>query len=76
VRVRSTRPPRAAVLRLINGRPAIELLTPEEGVSPGQACVIYSHDGTDARVLGGGTIAAEQPQLAATDRRTDYAIAR
>jgi tRNA-specific 2-thiouridylase len=34
----------------------IELLAPEEGVAPGQACVIY--DGLDprARVLGGGTI--------------------
>ena len=32
-------------------------MTAEEGVAPGQACVIY--DGTDqrARVLGGGTIA-------------------
>jgi tRNA-uridine 2-sulfurtransferase len=75
VRVRSTRPPRTATLRLINGQPAIELLTPEEGVSPGQACVIYSHDGTDARVLGGGTIAAEHWQLAAMPKRPNLAIA-
>ncbi len=76
VRVRSTRPPRAALLHLLNGLPVIELLTPEEGVSPGQACVIYSNDGPDARVLGGGTIAAEQPQLVAHAPRTGYAIAR
>jgi tRNA-uridine 2-sulfurtransferase len=32
----------------------VELLSPEDGVSPGQACVFYT-DG-DARVLGGGWI--------------------
>ena len=32
----------------------VELLTPEEGVSPGQACVFYETGGT--RVLGGGWI--------------------
>jgi tRNA-specific 2-thiouridylase len=31
----------------------VELLSPEEGVSPGQACVFY--DGK-SRVLGGGWI--------------------
>jgi tRNA-specific 2-thiouridylase len=34
----------------------IELASDEEGVSPGQACVIYTDAGPDARVLGGGTI--------------------
>ena len=29
----------------------------EDGVSPGQACVLYENDGPRARVLGGGTIA-------------------
>ena len=32
----------------------VELLSPEEGVSPGQACVFYAGDGS--RVLGGGWI--------------------
>lgn len=55
VRVRSTRPPRPAILRpLPDGHAEVELLTPEEGVSPGQACVFYEVDGT--RVLGGGWI--------------------
>ncbi|WP_102107919.1 tRNA 2-thiouridine(34) synthase MnmA [Oceaniglobus roseus] len=55
VRVRSTRPPRAALLRPISDTEAtVELLTPEEGVSPGQACVFYDPDST--RVLGGGWI--------------------
>ncbi|WP_424976154.1 tRNA 2-thiouridine(34) synthase MnmA [Dinoroseobacter sp. S124A] len=55
VKVRSTRPPREAILRPISDTEAtVELLTPEEGVSPGQACVFYDPDGT--RVLGGGWI--------------------
>ena len=55
VKVRSTRPPREAVLRPISATEAtVELLTPEEGVSPGQACVFYATGGS--RVLGGGWI--------------------
>ena len=55
VKVRSTRPPREAILRPINDYSAsVELVTPEEGVSPGQACVFYELKGT--RVLGGGWI--------------------
>jgi len=55
VKVRSTRPPREAVLRPLSATEAeVELLTPEEGVSPGQACVFYQTDGS--RVLGGGWI--------------------
>ena len=55
VRIRSTRPPKPAILRPIDARRAeVELLDPEEGVSPGQACVFYANDST--RVLGGGWI--------------------
>lgn len=55
VKVRSTRPVREAILRPISDTEAeVELLVPEEGVSPGQACVFYQQDGT--RVLGGGWI--------------------
>jgi tRNA-specific 2-thiouridylase len=55
VKVRSTRPPREAVIRPTGPATAeIELLSPEEGVSPGQACVFYEPGGT--RVLGGGWI--------------------
>jgi tRNA-specific 2-thiouridylase len=32
----------------------VELLTPEEGVSPGQACVFY--DTESSRIFGGGWI--------------------
>jgi tRNA-specific 2-thiouridylase len=55
VKVRSTRPPREAVIRPLTATTAtVELLTPEEGVSPGQACVFY--DPSSSRVLGGGWI--------------------
>lgn len=55
VRVRSTRPPREAVIRPISATEAeVELLSPEEGISPGQACVFYAPEGT--RILGGGWI--------------------
>jgi tRNA-specific 2-thiouridylase len=54
-KVRSTRPPREAILRPISETEAeVELLSPEEGVSPGQACVFYETSGS--RVLGGGWI--------------------
>ena len=62
VKVRSTRPSAPARIRPTGPREAeVELLTPEEGVAPGQACVFYSPDST--RVLGGGWI-----QKAATER--------
>ncbi|MGA0826110.1 MAG: tRNA 2-thiouridine(34) synthase MnmA [Gemmobacter sp.] len=55
VRVRSTRAPRAAILRPLGPTEAeVELLAPEDGVSAGQACVFYAPEGT--RVLGGGWI--------------------
>ena len=55
VKVRSTRPAREAVLRPLSDTEAeVELLNPEEGVSPGQACVFYETGGS--RVLGGGWI--------------------
>jgi tRNA-specific 2-thiouridylase len=57
VRVRSTREPRPAVLRSTGTGATVELLSAEDGVSPGQACVIYESDAPRARVLGGGTIA-------------------
>lgn len=55
VRVRSTRPPKPARVHPLGGaRARVELLGPEEGVAPGQACVFYAPEGT--RVLGGGWI--------------------
>ena len=54
-RVRSTRPPAPA---LLSPSGEIEFVQPESGVSPGQACVFYDSVDPDARVLGGGFIAA------------------
>ncbi len=55
VKVRSTRPPCPAILRPQGSAEAeVELLCPEDGVSPGQACVFYAAG--DSRVLGGGWI--------------------
>ncbi|MYZ49061.1 tRNA 2-thiouridine(34) synthase MnmA [Propylenella binzhouense] len=60
VRVRSTRPPAPAVLTVEDGEVRVILSNAEMGVAPGQACVVYAGDGPDARVLGGGTIAAHR----------------
>ncbi|WP_158963851.1 tRNA 2-thiouridine(34) synthase MnmA [Chachezhania sediminis] len=55
VKVRSTRPPRAAILRPLSETEAeVELFNPEDGVSPGQACVFYETEGS--RIFGGGWI--------------------
>lgn len=55
VKLRSTRPPAPAIVRPVSETEAeVELLTPEEGISPGQACVFYAPDGS--RVFGGGWI--------------------
>ena len=55
VKIRSTRPPRPAVIRPLSATEAeVELLDPEDGVSPGQACVFY--DLGSSRILGGGWI--------------------
>jgi tRNA-specific 2-thiouridylase len=56
-RVRSTRPPAPAELRLgEDGGVAVVFDAPEEAIAPGQACVLYDASDPD-RVLGGGFIA-------------------
>jgi tRNA-uridine 2-sulfurtransferase len=56
--VRSTRPPQPAML--IRGAEGYEvaLAGGEEGVAPGQACVLYDSGEGQARMLGGGFIRA------------------
>ena len=56
VKVRSTRPPEQARFGTDDTGLFIELAHPEEGVSPGQACVFYSPEPGHDRVLGGGWI--------------------
>ena len=58
VKVRSTRPPRAAWLSATRDGVEVELADGEEGVAPGQACVFYDSAEGGARMLGGGFIRA------------------
>ena len=55
-RVRSTRPPTPGRMAMVDGSPGFVFDAPEEGVAPGQACVLYSAPDADI-VLGGGFIA-------------------
>ncbi|MCY6379342.1 tRNA 2-thiouridine(34) synthase MnmA [Hoeflea prorocentri] len=55
-KVRSTRPPKPAIVWSRDGTLVVELEKGEPGIAPGQACVLYSSDEDDARVFGGGFI--------------------
>ncbi|MDB5475428.1 MAG: trmU [Phenylobacterium sp.] len=61
-RVRSTREPAPGRLALVDGQPGVVFEQPEEGVAPGQACVLYAPE-SPSRVLGGGFIAGTVPSL-------------
>jgi tRNA-specific 2-thiouridylase len=67
VKVRSSRRPQAAWLKVANGGYEVELADGEDGVSPGQACVFYDAPEGQARVLGGGFI---KSAVAAGEART------
>ncbi|MGE5566261.1 MAG: tRNA 2-thiouridine(34) synthase MnmA [Parcubacteria group bacterium] len=54
-RVRSTREPVAGRLGMVEGSVGVVFDAPEEGVAPGQACVLYAPE-APSRVLGGGFI--------------------
>jgi tRNA-specific 2-thiouridylase len=65
-RVRSTREPVPGRLALVDGEPRLMFDVLEEGVAPGQACVLYDPADPE-RVLGGGFIVAtERAALTAT----------
>jgi tRNA-specific 2-thiouridylase len=70
VKVRSTRPPQPAWLRLAPGGAEVELIDGEDGVSPGQACVFYDAAAGQARVLGGGFIASAAAATTAAQPRS------
>ncbi len=55
-RVRSTREPVSSRLAIVDGAPVVLFDEAEEGVSPGQACVLYDPASGGERVLGGGFI--------------------
>ena len=56
VKVRSTRSPVPATFLLEGDEIIVELDQPDEGISPGQACVFYSSEIYAKRTLGGGWI--------------------
>ncbi|HEX6866798.1 MAG TPA: tRNA 2-thiouridine(34) synthase MnmA [Caulobacteraceae bacterium] len=58
-RVRSTREPTAGKLAMVGGVPGVVFDAPEEGVAPGQACVLYAPE-DPTRVLGGGFISSTE----------------
>lgn len=57
VKIRSTKPPIPAVLRVGGDNVWVELGEGESGIAKGQACVFYEDANDDTRVLGGGFIA-------------------
>ncbi len=69
VRLRSTRPPAPALLIPTPQGAMVELMSGEDGVSPGQACVFYESAAPRARVLGGGTIKATESMVHAPERQ-------
>lgn len=84
-RVRSSQPPRPAILRTAaGGEVRVTLLEPENGVAAGQACVFYADDSDRARILGGGFVAKaikpalpsgrDQSEHYGPDRATDNKI--
>ena len=57
VKVRSTGSLLEAKVDLINNNNAqVNLALPEDGISPGQACVFYCKDNHGDKLLGGGWI--------------------
>ena len=60
-RVRSTRAPVPAALHCEGNQIFIDFADGEEGVAPGQACVLYDSADLRARILGGGVITTTLP---------------
>ena len=56
IKVRSTGKLLKAKVIIKNKSAEVDILQDEKGISPGQACVIYSKDSIGERVLGGGWI--------------------
>ena len=63
-RIRSTRPPVEATVKMVDGQAIVTIPAGEYGVSPGQACVLYAAAGSGQQVLGGGFIASRFAEVA------------
>ncbi|MBD8556635.1 tRNA 2-thiouridine(34) synthase MnmA [Rhizobium sp. CFBP 8762] len=66
-KVRSTRPPKPSLLGMDEGGIFVELLDGEAGVAPGQACALYSGEGEDARIYGGGFVQRSEREASAEE---------
>ena len=64
VRVRSTRAPKPGFLSRTEFGHQVELTDAEEGVAPGQACVLYASGEPRCEVLGGGFIVGSPSERA------------
>ncbi len=63
-RVRSTQRPEPAILKVDDeGVVSVELADAASGIATGQACVFYTDGSNEARILGGGWIAATRSAL-------------
>jgi tRNA-uridine 2-sulfurtransferase len=69
-RIRSTRAPVLASIRVAGDQAIVAIEGGEYGVSPGQACVFYEGLGAGMRVLGGGFISVQGPRVAFTRSAT------
>jgi tRNA-specific 2-thiouridylase len=67
-RVRSTRAPVEVTLHCEEDRIFIDFPDGEEGVAPGQACVLYDSGDLRARVLGGGVITSTLPMAQSREK--------
>ena len=68
-KVRSTRPPKEALLfAMEDGSFDVELLDGEEGVAPGQACVFYDSVDRESQLWGGGWIASTKTEVVIPDK--------
>lgn len=76
-RVRSTQQPKPAILHIdTDTKASVTLLSSENGISAGQACVLYEDDSAQARILGGGTIARAIQDATDTTARALPSVAR
>jgi tRNA-specific 2-thiouridylase len=66
-RIRSSGPLQPATLRVEPSGIRVDLAEGEDGVSPGQACVLYAGDERGERLLGGGWIRSTETAGAVRD---------
>jgi tRNA-specific 2-thiouridylase len=74
-RIRSSGPLQPAVLRVEPSGISVDLSEGEDGVSPGQACVLYAGDERGERLLGGGWIKSTEAAAMRDSHRARHVVA-